>query len=140
MNVIYYINYKIYNRFLKQDSADSSAYWTTVMTVPLLFFLNIATLLNILCIFISKKPMLILGDNIKPKLLYIYFSIVIINYLLVYLNSRYIKLFSVIRRIEVSDFYYYSVSFLYPFGSYVLLIITFLILSYQENGYIKWTL
>ena len=117
MNFIHYINYKIYNRFLKQDGSHSSALGATLIAVPLLFCLNIVTLLNIFCVSISKDPIIIFEGNIALKSLYIYLGICIINYFFVYLDSKYIKIFDAIRRNQRYGFYYYIVSFLYPLAS-----------------------
>ena len=118
MNFIVYVNYKFYERFLRQDNSEISALFSSVSFAPLPFFLNLFVLLNLWDIAICPIPYLRTGS--RTIYLTFYLALLLINYFYIYFDKRYLKLFSIVKRKEIKWLFP-----IYFWASLILVILSF---------------
>jgi hypothetical protein len=140
MYFLYYINYKAYPLYIKQGDEHRLAIYSAKIGVTLCLFLNTISILNFYCAFLKTEPRVILHDAIREKLFLMAAIIFMINYFLVYFNGNYVNIFSDFSCKDGRNNHSSLLFYLYLFGSFIFVILSFLCVDYVKHGHITGSL
>jgi hypothetical protein len=133
MHFIKYVNYKLYSGYIKLGDSNFASILSANLISSLVFMLNTLFFCNIYCAGTGNELRTLFKGFHLEIMLFILLFFILLNYLFIYYNKKYINIFDKMYQIDKKNVYSNLIFYVYYFASAILLGISFMWVDYNKN-------